>query len=216
MADDHDTDRKIAQIRQAARELFLQHGFSGVSTAALARHAGVSKETLYSRYRNKEAVLADVLEHLIIAGPDPAELSQRPLRTPADLRHALLHLAGELSHELLQRDYVELVRIVIAVTPRLPHIGDIFRQSVADRAFRVTLDVLTRGRGAGLIRDVDTLAAARMFIAPLVLHTVINVLLVAPSVGNPPPALDVGTHVDLFLAAIGEPDTPAPNQEESA
>ncbi|WP_131808074.1 TetR/AcrR family transcriptional regulator, partial [Mycolicibacterium elephantis] len=66
-ANAHD-DVKVQQIRRAAHTLFLRHGFAGVSTAALAKEAGVSKETLYSRFPNKDAVLADVLEHLIALG----------------------------------------------------------------------------------------------------------------------------------------------------
>src|SRR5699024_5942592 len=120
----HD-DAKVRQIRQAAHMLFLRHGFAGVSTAALADEAGVSKETLYRRYPNKDAVLADVLEHLIVAVTPGNGASLPTLETEADLRRALSSLARDLSSELMQREYIELVRIVIAETPRLPHVGEI-------------------------------------------------------------------------------------------
>lgn len=71
-------DVKVRQIRQAARTLFLRHGFGGVTTAALVKEAGVSKETLYSRYPNKEAVFTDVLEHLISAVDPGASTAARP------------------------------------------------------------------------------------------------------------------------------------------
>ena len=57
MAANAQDDVKVQQIRRAAHTLFLRHGFAGVSTAALAKEAGVSKETLYSRFPNKDAVL---------------------------------------------------------------------------------------------------------------------------------------------------------------
>lgn len=199
-------DSKVQQIRRAAQTLFLRHGFASVSTAALAQEAGVSKETLYSRYPSKEAVLADVLEHLIIAGEGTISAPSPELTTRADLDRALRTLAGELGAELIHRDYIELARIVIAETPRLPRVGEIFRQAVAERAFRHTSELLVAGQDAGLVRDVDTMAAARMFVGPLVLHALTKVLLVAPSAAQEPPEpLDVGTHVDLFLAAVATP-----------
>lgn len=199
-------DIKVQQIRAAAHTLFLKHGFAGVSTAALAKEAGVSKETLYSRYPNKDAVLADVLEHLIALGQLDADVDIPAPASIADLRVALRSLATELGEQLIQRDYIELVRIVIAETPRLPHVGDIFRQSVPRRAFQLTGALLTAGKDAGLIGDIDVLTASRMFLGPLVLHTLINVLLVAPSAGSAVQPIDVDSHVDLLLAAITSPN----------
>ncbi|WP_028922206.1 TetR/AcrR family transcriptional regulator [Pseudonocardia acaciae] len=195
-------DVKVLQIRQAAKTLFLRHGFERVSTASLAKEAGVSKETLYSRYPSKEAVLADVLEHLVSAGRADAGAVES-LRDRADLDGALRRLARELSDELMQREYIELARIVIAETPRLPHVGETFRASVPGRAFRATTELLLAGQRAGLVADVDPTAAARMFVGPLVVHALLNVLLVAPREGAPPaPRMDVDAHVDLFLTAI--------------
>ncbi|MEO3797375.1 TetR/AcrR family transcriptional regulator [Nonomuraea sp. B10E15] len=196
-------DAKVSQIRQAAKILFLRHGFAAVSTAALAKEAGVSKETLYSRYPSKEAVLADVLEHLIAAGKLGTSAPVLP-RTRSELDGALRALARELGGELMEREYIELARIVIAETPRLPHVGEIFRRSVPERAFQLTIELLTAGKKARLIRDVDMVAAARMFVGPLVVHALTNVLLVAPQTAGdaPVPPLEVDAHVDLFLAAV--------------
>src|SRR5689334_13134678 len=88
-------DIKVQQIRKAAHTLFVRHGFAGVSTAALAHEAGISKETLYSRFPNKDAVLADVLEHLIVAGRDSNDVRVPRLETAADLGCALRSLACE-------------------------------------------------------------------------------------------------------------------------
>ncbi|KAB8189120.1 TetR family transcriptional regulator [Nonomuraea phyllanthi] len=196
-------DAKVRQIRQAAKALFLRHGFAAVSTAALAREAGVSKETLYSRYPNKEAVLADVLEHLISAGRLRTSATSSP-RTRDEVDGALRSLARELSGELMEREYIELARIVIAETPRLPHVGEIFRLSVPERAFELTTDLLMAGRKAHVIRDLDMVTAARLFVGPLVVHALTNVLLVAPQIARdtPTPPLDVDKHVDVFLTTV--------------
>jgi AcrR family transcriptional regulator len=195
-------DAKVRQIREAAKTLFLRHGFGSVSTAALAKEAGVSKETLYSRYPSKEAVLADVLEHLIAAGEPGTRATPAP-GTRRELEGAFRKLARELSTELMHREYIELARIVIAETPRLPHVGEVFRRSVPQRAFERTSELLMAGVKAQLVRDVDVTAAARMFVGPLVVHALVNVLLVAPEADRQEaPPMDVDAHVDLFLAAV--------------
>jgi TetR/AcrR family transcriptional repressor of mexJK operon len=147
----------------------LQRGFASVSTAELARAAGVLKETLYSRYPGKEAVLADVLEHLI-PGAGVQARTAPDVRTEAELR-ALLHgLARALVGQLMQQEYIELARIVITETPRLPRIAEVFREAVPDRALQSVRTLLGAARDSGLVRDIDDATAARMFVGPLVVH----------------------------------------------
>jgi TetR/AcrR family transcriptional regulator, mexJK operon transcriptional repressor len=204
-----DDDPKVQQIRKAATALFLQHGFGQVSTNALAAEAGISKETLYSRYPNKDAVLADVLTHLISTGqPGPEPTPQ--LHTRADLRRALLHFTRQLGSQLMQRDYLELFRLVIAETPRLPRVGDIFRRSVPERAMRRAHALLKAAQDVGLIGEVNLSTAARMLVGPVVIQVLQHGLLVAPSAQqSPAPTLDTGTHVDLLLQLL------APASKES-
>jgi TetR/AcrR family transcriptional repressor of mexJK operon len=41
---------KRDQIREGAQRVFLERGFAGTSTDAIASEAGVSKQTLYAYY----------------------------------------------------------------------------------------------------------------------------------------------------------------------
>jgi TetR/AcrR family transcriptional repressor of mexJK operon len=195
-------DAKVRQIRRAAETLFLRHGFGGVSTAALAREAGVSKETLYSRYPSKEAVLADVLAHLIPAGVPETETAAPPA-TWDDLDRALRSLAYELHRALSRREYIELARVVIAETPRLPEVGETFRRAVPEHGLRITAELLAAGRKAGLVGEVDEMTAARMFVGPLVVHALMAVLLSAPG-GRESVPMDLDAHVGLFLRAVAK------------
>jgi TetR/AcrR family transcriptional regulator, mexJK operon transcriptional repressor len=198
----HRDDVKVQQIRDAAKTLFLQRGFAGVSTAQLARAAGVSKETLYSRYPSKEAVLGDVLEHLISSGGVKSRAVPE-VRTEAELRAALQGFARALVGELMRREYIELARIVITETPRLPRIGRVFREAVPERGLAGVRALLAAARRGGLVRDIDDATAARMFVGPLVIHALLNVLLVAPTEDTgTPDAPDVDALVELFLTAV--------------
>ena len=48
-------------IRLAALSMLPEHGFRALSMEAVAARAGVSKATLYRRYKSKEDLIADVL-----------------------------------------------------------------------------------------------------------------------------------------------------------
>lgn len=46
--------RTHAALRQAAMELFAEHGYEATSTAAIAERAGVSEMTLFRHFKAKE------------------------------------------------------------------------------------------------------------------------------------------------------------------
>lgn len=51
------------QFLHKATELFIEHGSKTLTMDEVAREFGISKKTLYQKYRNKEALLEAVLEY---------------------------------------------------------------------------------------------------------------------------------------------------------
>ena len=54
---------KREQILECAGELLLSLGYSNTSMDAVAKHSGVSKQTVYSHFNNKEALFNAVIEN---------------------------------------------------------------------------------------------------------------------------------------------------------
>lgn len=52
---------KRAAILEAAKTLFLAHGFDGVSMDAIAAQAGVSKLTVYSHFKDKDTLFSETV-----------------------------------------------------------------------------------------------------------------------------------------------------------
>ena len=52
---------KRAAILEAAKRLFPEHGFDGISMDAIAAEAGVSKLTVYSHFKDKGALFAETV-----------------------------------------------------------------------------------------------------------------------------------------------------------
>ncbi|MFI2200846.1 TetR/AcrR family transcriptional regulator [Streptomyces sp. NPDC020192] len=57
--------RRIAQLLEAAAQVFCTTGYTAASTNAIAREAGVSPGTLYQFFPNKEAIAVELGDRLI-------------------------------------------------------------------------------------------------------------------------------------------------------
>lgn len=84
-----------------ARELFGRDGYAATTLAAVAIGAGVSVQTVYFHFGNKQTVLAQVMDELAVGDDAPVPLLDRPwvvrIRRTDDPREAVaLWLQGSL------------------------------------------------------------------------------------------------------------------------
>src|SRR5690348_12333024 len=82
---------KRKQIRAAAQRLFLELGYERASMDAIAREAGVSKQTLYHYYAAKEQLFVDVLRALTIERfqqEAPAVFAEQPITSRREIGRA--------------------------------------------------------------------------------------------------------------------------------
>ena len=201
---------KKEQIRAGAQKLFLDRGFAATSTDAIAAEAGVSKQTLYAYYPSKEELLTDVLRHLIedgARGGPPLVIEKASLGSRDELRQALGSLAHKLISGLMNPDYVALVRVIIAETRRLPHLGQLFRSAVPERVLNNVAELLETARANGVIGAVDTDAASRAFVGPLLTYVLLDGLFVGEGPPRRPNPERIEAAVDLFMKSIASQPT---------
>lgn len=198
-------EKKRAQIRAAAKHLFLQHGFQATSTDAIAAAAATSKETLYRYYPKKEDLFVDVLRSLTIERPFWVQLMERstePKNIPA-LRELLRTTAQGLLETLLQPEYLALLRLIVAESPRFPELAALFRQTVPAQGFTYFLTLVRSGQRNGVVRaHIDPPTVARMFLGTLLTYAFPDGLiqpLQAPRIPDPG-AID--TFVDHLMDMI--------------
>ncbi|TYL50924.1 TetR/AcrR family transcriptional regulator [Agromyces mariniharenae] len=104
-------------ILDAATDLFLESGYDRTSLARVAERAGVSKATLFKQFPTKAALFEATV---LAAGDSPDETIELP---PPGAFHAGLVMLGRAYAELLSRPRVaELIRTVIAESPRFPEL----------------------------------------------------------------------------------------------
>ena len=116
---------KRRQILDGANHVFLKHGFDAASMGAIAQQAGVSKGTLYVYFKNKEELFGAIVED------KRREQAQQMFAfdQAEDVEIALMRLGRSLVAFLCREDGLSSLRTVIAISSRMPAIGEHFYRS---------------------------------------------------------------------------------------
>ena len=157
-----DALRLRERILMAATELFLAEGYGSTSIEAVAKHAGVSKRTLYDRFDDKPALFAAVV-HRIIGQIRPAP--DVPLVEGATLADILRRLAILILNAALSPQAIALHRLVNAEAARFP---ELVRAVASDGSTREATDLigalLERGLSEAKLSDANREFSAAQFI----------------------------------------------------
>ncbi len=198
-------EKKRAQIRAAAKQLFLQYGFQATGTDAIAAAASTSKETLYRYYANKEDLFVDVLRSLTIERSFWVQLMERSTepKTTQELRALLQTTAQGLLETMMQPEYLAILRLIIAELPRFPELGTLFRQTVPEQGFRYFLTLLRSGQRNGVVREhIDPATVARMFLGTLLTYVLMDGLIQNMQAPQIPDSDTINTFVDHLMDMI--------------
>jgi AcrR family transcriptional regulator len=66
------------RIIDAARELFLQHGYAATTLDQIAAQADVSVQTVYFHFGNKRTILKEIVDVLSVGDDEPIPMLDRP------------------------------------------------------------------------------------------------------------------------------------------
>jgi AcrR family transcriptional regulator len=124
------------RILLAAAELFLAQGYGSTSIEAVARHAGVSKRTLYDRFDDKAVLFAAVVHRIIEKIRPPPDV---PLVEGATLADILRRLALLILRAALSPQAIALHRLVNAESARFP---ELVRAVASDGSTREATDLI--------------------------------------------------------------------------
>jgi AcrR family transcriptional regulator len=133
-------------VLSSARELFLRDGFARTTVAAIATHAGVSRETVYKTFGGKPGLI-EALYRLALRGEGPVPAYERSegLRSEAD------------PHDVLRG----WSRLAMEVGPRVTAVQLLIRDaSLLEPDLRGLLDELDEDRLARMTENAEFLEAA--------------------------------------------------------
>lgn len=202
MTTDHlpETAPRRGRPRDAARDRALMdatldelrlHGYGGLTTAAVARRAGVSTATLYRRWRSKEQLVVGA------AGVWAEQLG--PDRDTGSLRSDLASLLHDKA-TALDGPSGQLLRAILGEAAHNRALADVLiREYVAPLQDRVA-SIVARAAERGEIPPVeDPLVVGELVIGPMVTHTFL-----VPHEPERRPGLDMADRLlPYLLRALG-------------
>jgi AcrR family transcriptional regulator len=159
-------------LLQAAAEAFAQSGLDGATTREIAARAGLNEVTLYRHFKNKEGLLAAVVERTFEQAPESGIHSTPPLRAPLKASgeprlhpalRTILRDYARVQHTLLE-EHFPLIRAFIGEIHRHhKHEALVIRGIFIQRRQELIRD-LELARRRGLVRtEVDLEMAADQF-----------------------------------------------------
>ncbi len=152
--------RKIEQVLEGARTVFMADGFEGASVDDIAKTAGVSKATLYSYFPDKKLLFMEVarLECLRMA-----ENYDQFLHEGSDVRKALKAMGTDLITLIISDFGLNVFRICVAESDRFPELGRQFFENGPMKVRSMMIEYLDKKIEDGTLRINDCALAADQF-----------------------------------------------------
>jgi TetR/AcrR family transcriptional regulator, mexJK operon transcriptional repressor len=155
--------RKRQAIIDAATTLFLDNGYQGTSMDEIAARAAASKQTVYKNFADKERLFSEIILSTLDRAAEPVGAEVRALPGTEDLARDLGALARRYVTAVLQPRVVQLRRLVIGESGRLPALSRTYYEQAAERTLAGLADAFERLAKRGLLKIDDAGLAAAHF-----------------------------------------------------
>ncbi|MEH3063715.1 MULTISPECIES: TetR/AcrR family transcriptional regulator [Methylobacterium] len=160
--------RREAHLIAVATTLFLERGFDATSIDAVAEAAGMSKPTVYARYRDKRALFEAVLRERIAAWLAPlsaAAEAQAAQGGSDDVETALEDLSRTLLAHGQSPGAAMLKRNLVAQALQFPELARLAHEEGWLRGVRAVAQLLDAFARRGRIAVADPEIAADLFLS---------------------------------------------------
>jgi TetR/AcrR family transcriptional regulator, mexJK operon transcriptional repressor len=148
---------KREMILDAARRLFLEFGPASITMEQIAAEAGVAKATLYANFKDKVAVLADVIrrESERLVDDDFAVVHR-----DAAVEDALTLFGGRLLSFLANPEMMAMERLAASSRAYAPDSAQQFFNAGVGRAMDILREVIAKGHASGVLETPDLTVAS--------------------------------------------------------
>jgi len=198
---------------EAAENIFIELGYSATSMDDIARHAGMSKKTLYRLFETKESLFAAVIAARRASLNATMESHDCPdIKTAGDVLRRYL---GAIARFVLAPRQAALYRLVIAESQRAPELAHAFYCAGPNKARTPLSDWLALQNQRGTLHVPDPPNAASMLFS-MVIGDLQMRLLIGEIRATDDNAIDhrVECAIELFLrGALPRTDKKSAGQE---
>lgn len=160
------TTPKQERILQGAVRVFLVSGYAGTSMDRVAAEAGVSKQTIYSHFQDKEGLFVALMEHMTIRRFQSMLGMETLQGEPETL---LRQFAEGYFKRIVDTEYVALLRLIISESGRFSELAKLYGQTVIQKGRQLIANYFDDHPELGF---ADGEAIAHIFIGSLVSYVV--------------------------------------------
>jgi TetR/AcrR family transcriptional repressor of mexJK operon len=200
------SERKRRAILEAATTRFLSNGYRGTSMDEIAALAGVSKQTVYKAFSDKESLFSEIVMSAVKEAANPVHAEVLELEDTGDIEADLRGFARRLLERVMQPRILQLRRLVIGEAERFPELGRTFYEQGPGRTITALAPVFERLAARGALQLDDPLLAAAHF-NWLVMSIPLNQAMFLGE-DQPPGSAELNRYADAgvraFLAAYGQ------------
>jgi len=158
--------RRDARLLDVATKLFMEHGFDCTSMDAVAETAGVSKPTVYARYRDKRDLFTAVLRATIQRWLAPLSAAAEAAKVnPKSVETTLHDLSRHLLAHASTPEVVMLRRTLAAQAVQFPDVAKLGYEEGWLRGVRAVAILLQQFADRGQIKIDDPEIAADLFLS---------------------------------------------------
>jgi AcrR family transcriptional regulator len=164
--------QKQEQILQGAMQVFLKDGYAGTSMDRVSAEAGVSKQTIYSHFQDKEGLFKALIERVTIA-------SFQDIFCAKDLHNEPAIFLREIAETYFTKvasnpEYLALFRLIITESERFPELAKLYTQTVIQRGRKLLSYYFVSHPELGI---TDPEATAQIFFGSLVSYVMVQEML---------------------------------------
>jgi len=150
---------KVEKILDAARQLFMRHGYGLTSIDEVAAAAKVSKATVYAHFQSKAQLFAAV-----VGAESQSQLIDLATDQNATVSDSLYHFGEKAFDLLVDSSTVSKLRMIASEAERFPELGGIFYAAGPARLNAGLAAFLHDAMAQGQLRPDDPDLAAAHFL----------------------------------------------------
>jgi len=198
-----------AELIDAALAVFVERGYAATRLDDVAKHAGVTKGTMYLYFENKEALFKAMVRDRIVGHIAATEEIVEGYEGSA--REMFVLLMERWWERAVEGPMGGLAKLIMSEVGTFPDLARFYFSEVVTRNLKLFEHALRVGMARGEFRRVDPVVAARLAVAPMMMAAIWQFTFARCVEGAQiEPRRYFEAHVDTLLAGLA----PAPSAVE--
>jgi len=152
-------DQRHNQLLDVAITTFIEQGYSGATIDGIALAAGVGKQTIYSRYPDKEALFSAAVKRLT----ERHVFDEITADESLDLEESLALRAGTFMRAILKPESFALYTLLQREGHRFPELGRVLEATARIQLRSPLTRYFKHQIERGVLQKIDPSRAARLF-----------------------------------------------------